>query len=206
MTRLLGRLWLGVFGWKVSGALPADTRKVVFIAAPHTSNWDLPFMLATAWALGIQLGWMGKRSIFKPPFGGLMRALGGVAVDRRSPQGLVAQMAQEFARRDSLALAIPPEGTRALAPHWKSGFYRIAEAARVPIACGFLDYAGKRCGIGPLLVPSGDRNADMARLAEFYATVTGKFPERFGPVKLADGSETETETGSRTETDGRRGG
>jgi 1-acyl-sn-glycerol-3-phosphate acyltransferase len=93
-------------------------------------------------------------------------------------------MAAEFARRDRFALVIPPEATRARAPHWKSGFYRVARAAHVPIACGYLDYARKRGGIGPVFVPSGDLQADMDRIADFYAGVTAKYPEQFGPVRL----------------------
>lgn len=185
MLRLIGRMWLAVTGWRVSGELPPTMRKVVFIAAPHTSNWDLPFMLAIAWTLGLRVGWMGKKSLFSPPFGFIMRALGGIAVDRKQPGDLVRRVVAEFERRDALALAIPPEGTRSLAPHWKSGFHRIALAAGVPIACGYLDY-GRRCGgIGPIVEPSADRDADVARFARFYATITAKHPELVGPVRFA---------------------
>lgn len=186
MARALGRLWLLLNGWRVEGSLPPDAQRVVFIAAPHTSNWDLPYMLAVASVLGIRMGWMGKKTIFRAPFGGLMRWLGGVPVDRSAPHGLVAQMAAEFAARERFALAIPPEGTRGRRPHWKSGFYRIALAAQVPIACGFLDYKRRCGGIGPVFMPSGDASADMARIAAFYADVTGRYPEHFGPVRLED--------------------
>jgi len=185
VTRWIGKLWLALFGWRAESEEPVRA-KMVFIAAPHTSNWDLPFMLAVAWTLGIAPRWMGKASIFRAPFGGLMRALGGVPVDRSAPQGLVGQMKDAFAGASTFALVIPPEGTRGRTEHWKSGFYRIAEAAQVPIACGFLDYGRKRGGVGPVLMPSGDPAADMARIAEFYADVTAKFPADFGPVQLAE--------------------
>ena len=122
--------------------------------------------------------------LFSPPFGGLMRWLGGIPVDRRAPQGLVAQVAAEFSRQHTLVLVIPPEGTRKRATHWKSGFYRIALAAGVPIACSFLDYEKKCGGIGLVFVPTGDKHVDIAKLAEFYASITGKYPERFGPVRF----------------------
>lgn len=183
MLRWIGRGWLWLFGWRVEGSVPADAPKLVFIAAPHTSNWDLPFMLAVSWVLGIRLGFMGKHDLFVPPLGWLMRALGGVPVDRRAPQGLVAQMAAEFAQRPRFALAIPPEGTRSLTRQWKTGFYRIAQAAKVPIACGFLDFRRRCGGVGPLILPGGDMQADMERIAAFYSDITGKHPERFGPVR-----------------------
>lgn len=189
MTRLIGRLWLAVFRWRFEGEMTADTPKLVFIAAPHTSNWDMPFMLAVAWSLGIRPCFMAKKSLFAPPFGGIMRWLGGVSVDRNAPKGLVGQMAAEFSRRDTLALVVPPEGTRHRTDHWKTGFYRIAQEAQVPIACCFLDF-GRRCGgVGPIFVPTGDRNADMARIAEFYTPIKGKIPENFGPVRFADKAE-----------------
>jgi len=183
---LIAQAWLWAFGWRAEGALPPEMRKVVFIAAPHTSNWDLPFMLAVAWRLRVPLGWMGKKSLFSPPFGTLMRLLGGVPVDRASPAGMVEQIAAEFDRCDALALAIPPEGTRAHAPHWKSGFYRIAVAAQVPIACGYLDYTRRAGGIGPIFRPSGDRDVDAKRLADFYGGVIGKYTELAGPVRFGD--------------------
>jgi 1-acyl-sn-glycerol-3-phosphate acyltransferase len=186
LKRWVGRFWLALFGWRVVGEMPPGTPRLVFIAAPHTSNWDLVFMLAIAWSIDVQLNWMGKKSLFRSPFGGLMLWLGGVPVDRRAPQGLVAQVAAEFARRDTLVLAIPPEGTRSLTTHWKSGFYRIAEAARVPIVCGFLDYGRKCGGIGPVVEASGDPGADAARFADFYRTITARHPKRFGPVRFAD--------------------
>ena len=107
--------------------------KLVVIAAPHDTNWDLPFALAAAWALGLDLHWMGKKSLFRWPFGWLMERLGGVPVDRSAPAGVVGDIVSQFASRPELALAIPPEGTRSRAPYWKSGFHRIAVGAGVPI-------------------------------------------------------------------------
>lgn len=188
LKRLLGRVYLGLFGWEDFGA-PPDIPKFVLIAAPHTSNWDFPFMLAFAWVHGIRLGWLGKHTLFRPPFGWFFRATGGVAVDRRAPQGLVAQVAEAFERADRLIVAIPPEASRSRREYWKSGFYRIAEQAGVPIVLGVLDFAQRKGGFGPVIEPSGDLHADMDLIREFYADKTGKRPQEFGPVRLRDEDE-----------------
>lgn len=141
-------------------------------------------MLAIAWVYGIRVSWMGKHTLFRRPFGPVMRSLGGIAVDRRAPHGVVGQMAEIFADREQLILAVPPEGTRKRVEHWKSGFYEIARAADVPIAAGFLDYRRRRGGIGPLIRPTGDVAADMDDIREFYADKTGRHPERFAVPRL----------------------
>ena len=184
----LGRLYLGFFGWRVEGSLP-PTARVVLIAHPHTSNWDLPFMLACAYVLGLRPKWLGKRELFRWPFGWFMRWLGGIPVDRRKSHGLVAQAADKFQSRDPLVMVVPPSGTRRRAERWKSGFYHIARSAGVPIACGFLDYARKRGGIGPLISPTGDVRQDMDRFRAFYAGITGKFPAQATPVRLLEEDE-----------------
>lgn len=181
--RFLGKTYLRLIGWEWSGVRPTESKFVV-IAAPHTSNWDLFHMAAFAFVFDIPLAWLGKHTLFQGPGKRLFRALGGIPVDRRAPQGLVAQVAEEFARRDRLVVAIPPEGTRARRDYWKSGFYYIAAAAKVPILMGYLDFARKQGGYGPLLWPSGDVRADMDKIRAFYADKAGKHPERFGPIRL----------------------
>lgn len=167
---------MGFFGWRVEGELPA-ARKFVFIAAPHTSNWDLPFMLATAYILGARISWLGKHTVFWGPFGWFMRALGGIPVDRRSKHNMVQQVAERFAEAEALILAIPPEGTRKRVEYWKSGFYHIARAAQVPVAMGFLDFQRKVSGLGPPLYTTGDVRADMDQIRSFYRDIRGKIPE-----------------------------
>lgn len=152
--------------------------KLVVIAAPHTTNWDLPIMLAVAIYYRVRLRWMGKDSLFKGPFGWLMHALGGIPVDRSKSNNAVAQMVARYNEADALLVAIPPEGTRAKTRYWKTGFYHIANGAGVPIALGFLDYARKVGGIGSVLQPTGDYDADLERIKEFYADVKGKYPTR----------------------------
>jgi 1-acyl-sn-glycerol-3-phosphate acyltransferase len=185
VARAVGALYLRLFGWRVEGALPAGGKAVV-IAAPHTSNWDMPFMLAVAYVLGIEPSWLGKRELFRWPFGGLMRWLGGISVVRSRRENMVQQVAAKFDAAASLYVVIPPSATRSRATYWKSGFYHIARAANVPIVCAFLDYGRKLAGIGPSLVPSGDVRADMERIRSFYETIEAKYPEQTTPVRLVE--------------------
>ena len=177
MLRSAARLWMACFGWKVEVAEPLPP-KMVFIAAPHTSNWDVPFMLAAAWALGMRLSWLGKHTLFRGAlWGRFMKAVGGVPVDRRSSSSTVSRIADVFRDQERMYLAISPEGTRRAVEHWRSGFYHIARAAGVPIGLGYLDFGRKRAGVGGLLTPSGDVRADMDVIRAFYADIRGKRPE-----------------------------
>jgi 1-acyl-sn-glycerol-3-phosphate acyltransferase len=184
-ARFLGRTTLRAFGWSVqTEAVVVD--KAIFVAAPHTSNWDGFFMLATSFAMGVKLSWVGKQSLFKPPFGFLIKALGGVAIDRSGGLDTVGQIARVFAEREHLLLAIAPSGTRKYTDYWKTGFYHVARAASVPIMCGFVDYEKKTAGIGPVITTTGDIRADMAQLRAFYDGVTAKVPADKSPVRLRD--------------------
>ena len=185
VTRLIGRLYLRGFRWRVEGGLPASPLAVV-VAAPHTSNWDLPFMLAVSYTLGVKPSWLGKRELFRWPFGWLLRRLGGLPVDRSAHQGIVADAVARFAEVDELFLVIPPSGTRARATHWKSGFYHVARGAGVPIFCAYLDYRDRVGGIGLVLTPSGSVRADMDRIRAFYASKQGKYPAQTTPVRLRE--------------------
>jgi len=164
-------------GWRAEGAKPSAD-KIVVIAAPHTSNWDLIFMLCVAFHFRIHLKWMGKKSLFSGPFSWAMYALGGIPVDRSTSNNMVSQMVAVYARADRLAVAIPPEATRAKARYWKTGFYNIAHGAKAPIALGFLDYKRKVGGIGAMLTTTGDYDADLEIIKAFYDKVTPKHPER----------------------------
>lgn len=172
--------FLKLTGWTVEGTLPAHATKSVFIAAPHTSNWDLPYTLMVAFALRLSPYWMGKQSLFRAPFGGFMRWLGGIPVNREQSSNLVAASAQAIAAADGpLQLIVPPEGTRAKTRYWKTGFYYIAQTAQVPIVMAYMDYAHKRSGIGPLFEPTGDVDADMASIKAFYAPFKGRNADQF---------------------------
>ena len=181
----IGKLWLGIFGWKVRSETNVPA-KFVCVAAPHTSNWDLPFMLAAAYALRLRASWVGKHTIFRFPWGWLFRRLGGIPVDRRAPQSLVNQLAAEFKRRDYLILAVAPEGTRRKVDIWKSGFYHLANESGVPIGLGYLDYEKKTCGLGMFVMPTGNIKEDMDRIRAFYRDIRGKYPELESEPRLQE--------------------
>ena len=187
MTLLLAKWWLWITGFKVVGTA-SEVAKYVVIAAPHTSNWDLPHALAAARVLGVSVHWVGKHTLFSWPLGWLMRRLGGIAVDRRAAHGMVEQLAERFRQADRLVLLVPPEGTRSPAKLWKSGFYHIAKAAQVPIACSFVDYGRKQSGIGPLILPSDDIRADMDKVRAFYADIRGRYPQNETVPRLKEES------------------
>lgn len=183
MLRLIGVLWLKVFGWRWAGG-PTVPKQYVLIAAPHTSNWDLPFTLALGWSQRMKVTWVGKHTLFEGSMGWFFRWLGGYPVDRRSSHNVVETIADIFSSGEPLVLVIAPEGTRSLRDYWKSGFYFIAHTAKVPIGCGYLDFARKKGGIGALIEPTGDVRADMDKIRAFYADKTGHTPEKQGPIRL----------------------
>lgn len=185
MTRLLARVFLRLTGWTAHGGRPTANRYVL-IAAPHTSNWDLPYLLAFAWLYGIRISWMGKHQLFRPPFGWIMRGLGGVPVQRHTSGKMVDQMAQVINEAERICLVVPAEGTRSYVPHWKSGFYHIACTADVPIVLGYLDYSRRVGGFGPAILATGDLHADMEEIRSFYADKNGKYPELVGDVRLKE--------------------
>jgi 1-acyl-sn-glycerol-3-phosphate acyltransferase len=178
-------LVLRAIGWRPAGE-PPELPRYVLIAAPHTTNWDLPVMLAFGLYYGLRIQWFGKHTLFAPPFGGLMRAVGGIPIDRRARHDMVKQAADALRAAPSMVLAVPPEGTRKRTEYWKSGFYWIAHEAGVPIVCGFLDYGRREGGFGPTVWTTGVPAADMATIRAFYREKIGLYPENFGPVRLRD--------------------
>lgn len=184
----LGRAWLQLFGWQVVGEVPQGGRFVV-IGAPHTSNWDFFFTLATAYVYRLRISWMGKHTAFRKPFGWLFRGLGGIPINRTAEHGVVEQIALQFGKTKQLVVAVAPSGTRSRRAYWKSGFYWIAHTAQVPILCAFMDYKTKRVGLGLSFMPSGDPSKDMDRIREFYKEFVGKKPELVTPIRLKDEGE-----------------
>ncbi|HOT47161.1 MAG TPA: lysophospholipid acyltransferase family protein [Spirochaetota bacterium] len=181
--RYLSLFFLKLLGWKTSGQLP-DAPKYVIIVAPHTSNWDLFYGAIIALSLKLDARFMAKHQLFRKPFGPLMKWLGGVPIDRSASHHTVDQVIRKFNENETFVLAIAPEGTRRKVNYWKSGFYHIAEGARVPILLGFLDYAAKTGGAGPLIMPSGDMDHDMGIIRSFYQSVTGKHDDKTGPLAI----------------------
>jgi 1-acyl-sn-glycerol-3-phosphate acyltransferase len=143
-------------------------------------------MLAFAFIYDIPVRWMGKHTLFKPPFGPFMKMLGGMPIVRHRPGGIVEQMVEAFEENDELVLMVPAEGTRSYVDYWKSGFYRIAVAADVPVVLSYLDFSRKEGGIGPALKMTGDIRADMDRIRAFYAGKTGLRPENVGVIRLRE--------------------
>ncbi len=181
-----------LIGWRVEAVLP-DLPKYVIIVAPHTSNLD-GFLAFTGEAIltcgfhTIKVSWLGKHTLFRWPFAYLMRWLGGIPVDRRSHHALVDQAIQAFNTRPKLTLAITPEGMRRKSRYWKTGFYYIAHGSGVPILLAYVDYRRKVLSTGPLIMPSGDIQSDMATIRAFYRTITARHPGRVGQMEVPPGS------------------
>ena len=169
--------WFKSRGWRAEGQLPPD-RKFVLVGAPHTSNWDFLVFVGTIAAFGLKVRFIGKHTLFRWPFETMMRGLGGVPVDRSESRDLVQQMADQFAAHDEFILIVAPEGTRGKTDRWRTGFYRIALAAGVPMVCVGPDYARRRGVIGPTIHPTGDYDADMAPAFAFFRSLVPLHPER----------------------------
>ncbi|KYF67540.1 lysophospholipid acyltransferase family protein, partial [Sorangium cellulosum] len=183
IRRFIGQTWLSVFGWRVEGVTDLPP-KAVLIAAPHTSNWDFPFTLAVSYVLDLEFSWLGKHTLFEPPFGWFFRWLDGIPVDRRDRNNLVAAVVDILKQRDELILVVAPEGTRSRTKRWKTGFYYVALGAGVPIILGYLDFPRKRGGILHVFYPTGDIEADMATIRRLYEGIEGKHPGRMSEITL----------------------
>jgi 1-acyl-sn-glycerol-3-phosphate acyltransferase len=175
-------------GWRYVGGVPSE-RRAVCLAFPHTDNTDGALLVLLARSVGLSISWMVKDTWGRGPVGLMVRGAGGIPIDRSKPNGMVGQMVEAFGKADDLLLFIPPEGTRGYTEYWKSGFYRIALGANVPVLPGFLDYRTKTAGIGPPLMMTGDVRADMNRLRAHYgpgAAAMAKHPAKVGPIRLRE--------------------
>ena len=179
----LARRILALIGWRVEVVWP-PAPKCVIAVYPHTSNWDFVVGYLAKLAVGIPAHFVGKDTLFRGPFAGVLRHMGGIPVNRRAPTGLVEQLAREFERRSWMWLAIAPEGTRARVDHWKSGFYRLALAAKVPLGLAYIDYRARVVGLTEYLDLSGDEEVDLGRIREVYAGKVGRHPEQAGEIRL----------------------
>lgn len=179
---------LALLGWRVD-IVPPPGPKGIIVVYPHTSNWDFPLGYLTRMSMGLPLSFVGKDTLFRWPVGGLLRSMGGIPANRRERTGLTGQLVREFQRRDWMWLAIAPEGTRSHVPAWKSGFYRLALAAGVPVGLAFIDYRTRVVGLRDYVRLTGDREADMARIGAAYAGKVGLYPDRAGDIRLDSGEE-----------------
>lgn len=177
VLRVIARLCLKLSGWYSTGEVDKDA-KMVMIAAPHTSNWDFPIMIALAIDRGLKPNWMGKDNLFKGPMGPVMRWLGGIAIDRSKANNVVEAAVQAFQERDELLILIPPEGTRSKVENWKSGFYHIANGAGVPIQPGIMHAPDKHVHFAEPFMPTGDAEADIAAIRSLYAGKVGIVSEK----------------------------
>ena len=181
VVKKLSLFFLWVSGWKVEGHAP-NNPKHVLILAPHTSNWDLFFILAVLNVLGIKLYWFGKKELFRWPIGGIFRWLGGLPVARSSRENMVKKTVEIIQSREEITLGVAPEGTRSNSKYWRTGFYHIAHQAQIPIAFAFLDYRRKVGGIGPAINPTGEMEQDMKKIRQFYTEITPKYPHQMGKI------------------------
>ena len=163
---------------------PFPGPKGVVVVYPHTSNWDFVIGMLYRLGHGVPVRWLGKHSLFRWPFAGLLRRLGGIAVDRRAPGGVIRSIAGEFDRRDSMWLALAPEGTRSYTDHWKSGFYQIALAADVPCGLGYIDYRRRVLGIDTYVRFTGNSDQDLAVINAFYGDKQGLRPDQASDIRF----------------------
>ncbi len=179
VTRTLGRALFALLGWRVEGQLPNRT-KFVAIGAPHKSYFDVVIGLSVVVALGLRVNWMAKHTAFKPPFGAIIKRLGGVPINRTASANVVDQMVQKIQQASRIILIVMPEGSRKQAgvpvSEWKTGFYYIALNANVPILPVFIDNPGKRVIFGPTLTLSGDKAQDLTQLQTFYTNPGKEIP------------------------------
>ena len=185
MRRLFANVVLRLMRYTIVGE-PPKAKAYVMVAAPHTSNWDFPLMIAIAWSNGISPVWLGKKEMFKGPLGPIFRALGGIKVDRENASGVASTLAQRAKSEKTIAIVVEPEGTRGKTEYWKSGFRRIAIEAGVPLVLAFVDGPTRTGGFGPEFFPSEDVGADMDRVREFYADKHGYTPGNFTTPRLRE--------------------
>lgn len=171
-------IFFKILGWKVNGKFPTDIKKYILIVAPHTSWVDFPIAILINYATGLRANYVGKASLFKPPFGFIFRALGGAPVDRSKSNNLVDSIVEIYNSKERFILGISPEGTRKKVETWKTGFYYIAKGAKVPILSVALDFEHKTLIIkDEKFIPTDDKEADIKHLRTFFKGIKGKIPE-----------------------------
>lgn len=174
---------LRLIGWRTVYIAPPGSKGVITVY-PHTSNWDFPLGMLFRFEYKLLIHWAAKDSLFCWPQRKLFLRLGGVPINRRERTGLIAQLVAEFEQNESFLICITPEGTRAKTDHWKSGFYRLALAANVPVGLGFIDFRTKRLGVERWVTLSGDEETDLETFRAYYADKTAFAPEKAGDIRF----------------------
>jgi 1-acyl-sn-glycerol-3-phosphate acyltransferase len=176
-------LCVRILGWRITGNGPNE-KKVMILGAPHTSNLDYFLTLALIHHFQLPLRYLIKDNVFKGPLAPFLRSLGGIPVDRRQSTNFVDNMIRTLNEQEEIALGVLPEGTRKYVDYWKSGFYYIAQGASLPIYPVKVDGPGKHLEMGPCMSVSGDIEADVALLAEYFGDTKGVKPANSGPVRV----------------------
>ena len=170
-------------GWTAVGEVP---RAGVLVGAPHTSNWDFVMMLLVMWRGGVTPRVLIKQELFRGPLGWLLHRLGGIPLDRSNPGSVVRELVREARSGQPFLLVLAAEGTRTKGEYWKSGFWRIARSANLPVALAFIDGPSRTTGFGPTFRATPDVVADMDRVREFYRDKRGIHPERRTEPRLRE--------------------
>ena len=169
----IGGAVLWMLRWTTRVRVPEEPRLLI-VLAPHTSYWDFPLLISIALRYRVDAHWLGTHNLFRGPGGPLFRWLGGIPVDRSRRQGLVGSVVEAFGARDRLIVGIAPEGSRFRRERWKTGFYRIAVGAGVPLWLVGMDYPSRTVVAEEVVRPTGDLEADLARIGEYFATFRGR--------------------------------
>lgn len=177
MLSKISMLILRLAGWKIIGDVPEEAKKNIMIAGPHTSSWDFPLGLLVRRARKLNVSYLGKDSLFKPPFGFFFKWTGGIPVDRSSRQNMVDGLVKEYQKRDELSIVLAPEGTRKKVDRLKTGFYHIARGANVPMILLTFDYGRKVVTFEAPRFLSENKEEEMQRIWNAFKNVKGKNPE-----------------------------
>ena len=183
--KLIFRWFLRIAGWSlIEKPLPTvNVNKAIGIFAPHTSNWDFVTMIMANFAWGLKVRFLGKHSLFAWPFGWFFRALGGMPVVRHESHNIVDQVVDLIESNDKILLALSPEGTRSYTPYWKTGFYHIAERSGLPIVMFYLDNKTRTIGFSDLFYVTGNIDADMKKIGDYFSDKIGYYPEKTSLVQ-----------------------
>lgn len=169
---------LKLFGWKIDPKSPDGVKKCVVVMGPHTSNWDFIIGRIAFAQYKVNAKFLIKKELFFPPMGWILKAMGGIPVDRQKGSNLTEQAVQIMKREEEIFMVFTPEGTRSYNPKWKKGFYYIAEKAKVPIYVGYIDYKKKMGGFDSIFEPTGNVDADILELKKRLSKYEGRFPEK----------------------------